>query len=91
MPGRDIGAVNAGNTPPGIQVPVATGAPPDGYHPHRPPSPHDGSRPVCQHQLSPNPWTLTMTGWNGQPMVCLLCGQGFTLLKASLTGFENAI
>ena len=62
------------------------GAPPDGYHPHRLSALPEQNRPVCQHRLSPNPWRLMMTGWNGQPMACLLCGQVFTLLRASLTG-----
>ena len=86
MPGRGTGAVNAGSMPPGSQEPVATGAPPSGSHPHRLLALPDGSRNLCQHRLSPNPTALAMTGWNGQPTVCLLCGQGFTLLKASLTG-----
>ena len=88
---RDTGAVNAGSMPPGSPEPVATGARPSGYHPHRPPAPPDGSRPLCQHHLNPNPWQLMMTGWNGQRMVCLLCGQVFTLLKASLTGVSAGI
>ena len=77
--------------PPGSPERPATSAPPDGYHPHRLSAPPDGNRPLCQHHLNPNPWTLMMTGWNGQRMVCQLCGQVFTLLKASLTGAPKGI
>ena len=86
IPGRDTGAENAAHMRPGSPERPATSAPPSGSHPHRPLSLPEQSRPLCQHHLNPNPWQLMMTGWNGQQTACLLCGQVFTLLKASLTG-----